>query len=204
MTSSRHNAWPIIGCVTVLINLLGGAWAQTSSYPTPPETIQFHEFFSKVSVEGLEFSPKLRALDGKPVRLIGYMVQQEHMSPDHFFLAARPLKLCPDCGGVTMLPYDVVRVNIVSTKPGSPLRYISGPITVIGILSLGNREEADGTVSLIRLTVRSLTTDSAPAGKEVKPSPARQDLLNKPRRRSINVPKKFHLTYRKSNSRRPL
>lgn len=173
MTSNRLHVWPIIGCVAVLINLLGGAWAQTSPQLPPLETIQFHEFFSKISVEGLEFSPKLKALDGKPVRLIGYMVQQEHMSPDHFFLAARPLKLCPDCGGLTTLPYDVVRVNVVGAKSSVPLRYISGRVTLTGILSLGNREEADGTVSLVRLTLNSLAADSASADKGVKSSPAR-------------------------------
>src|SRR5436190_3112155 len=47
--------------------------------------LKFEDFFaSPVGPRGLEFTEKVRSLDGKRVRIVGFMVRQEKPSPGVF------------------------------------------------------------------------------------------------------------------------
>jgi hypothetical protein len=124
----------MISCPIVLAAalLLSPAAAGTANPSTP--TIDWSGFFSLVSVKGAEYAPRLKALEGKRVRLRGHAVL-EPMPPGGIFLTRVPSeRLHPD--DEETLPWDSVAVM---WKLGITLPPIPARPTVEGKLRLGNR-----------------------------------------------------------------
>ncbi|MEI8164639.1 MAG: hypothetical protein WCI19_16010 [Betaproteobacteria bacterium] len=112
--------------------------------------LKFREMFKlPVGSGGLEPSRKLLRLDGRPVHIVGYMVEQEQMRS--FILAPLPLKLGDEDESLADdLPPGVVFVHAAA---GDKLAYkhVPGLLELTGILSVGNFAEADDRVSMVRL-----------------------------------------------------
>ena len=119
---------------------------------TTATELRFNDFFQMpIGPRGLEFSDKLRGLNGRPVRITGRMVNHLHADPRVFILSPVALKfhqceygLCDD------LPATAVHVHV----PGNPrdrVAFTPGEITLTGRLSVGNVEELDGRISTVRL-----------------------------------------------------
>lgn len=114
-----------------------------------PQPLSFNEFFEPSAGE-LKPSQKLLALNGQPVKMVGYMVDMEHAPSGAFYLAPRPV-FCDEAGGGTAdLPPESVRV-IVRSAQGKKIQFIPRALEVMGILQVGNLVEEDGQVSAIRL-----------------------------------------------------
>lgn len=80
------------------------------------------------------FSDAVKALDGKPVTLPGYMVPFDNgMKGTSFILTSLPLNACFFCG--VGGPETVIEVNLKST-----LTYTENPIEVRGILRLNDTD----------------------------------------------------------------
>jgi len=113
----------------------------------------FREFFEPAAGE-LKPSAKLLTLNGKRVRLVGFMAQMENPPRGAFYLCPRPV-FCDEAGGGTAdLPAEAVRVIVRSAK-GKEIALLSRALEVTGILEVGNRTEEDGHVSAIRLILDS-------------------------------------------------
>jgi len=98
------------------------------------------------------FSEQVLALNGRRVRLTGYMAQSEQPLEGAFFLCPVPTFLDEGGGGTGDLPPDSVRVTVPSLA-GRPVPFAARPVEVTGRLDLGYRDEPDGQVSWVRLTV---------------------------------------------------
>ncbi len=116
--------------------------------------LKFNEFFElPVGPRGLTVTQKLRSLDGKPVRVLGYMVKQGDPHPGLFLFATLPLQVDDrDYGLADDLPPATIFVHLPEYQD-KIVPYIAGPLLLTGSLSVGNQEEADGRVSLVRLTL---------------------------------------------------
>jgi hypothetical protein len=123
--------------------------------PAPPPSVaelKFREFFRMpVGPRGLEPSERLLALDGKKVRIVGFMVQQELPAPGRFILAPMPIQMSDDEDGLADdLPPNVVFVHYQA--PGdAPLPFLPGLLQFTGTLEVGALDEGDGRVSTVRL-----------------------------------------------------
>jgi hypothetical protein len=132
----------------MLLPLLAAALAHVAATATP---LDFHEFFEP-SHSRLEPTAKLLGLNGKRVRLSGFMVKMELPSKGAFYLAATPI-FCDEAGGGTGdLPPETVRVTVRS-KGDAEVPFIPGPLEVSGVLEVGNQTDEDGRVSAVRLTL---------------------------------------------------
>ena len=115
------------------------------------EPLAFGELFES-SPRELKPTAKLLGLDGKRVKMVGYMAQLEEPLSGAFYLAPRPT-VCGEGGaGTGDLPPEVVRVEVRSRR-GKPVPFIPGLLEVTGVLEVGNRAEEDGSVSAIRLVL---------------------------------------------------
>ena len=132
-----------------------------------PVTLSFPEFFDPDNHE-LKPSAKLLSLNGKRVRLVGFMARMEKPPKGVFYLCSRPVFSDESGGGTGDLPVDHVRVIMQSAK-NKEIPHIARPIEVTGILEIGNREEDDGTVSAIRLLLDApRTLSGSPVGSPKK------------------------------------
>ncbi len=127
---------------------------QGQANATPQNSVRelsFKEFFEGTNAE-LKPSATLLQLNGKRVRLIGFMVQMETPPTGAFYLYSRPITCDEEGAGTADLPPETVFV-IVGSLTGKAVPFIPRAVEVTGILEVGNRQETDGRVSFIRLVL---------------------------------------------------
>lgn len=150
-------------------DVLVGELASIGQLPAVPEGVEelkFAELFKlPVGPAGLEFSDRARRLDGRRVRLLGFMVKQEQGAPGVAMLAPfaattheEEYGLCDD------LPPALVFIEVPNSH-GAAVPYTPGPLLLTGRLELGRREESDERVSHVRLVLDAAPASAAmPAG----------------------------------------
>jgi hypothetical protein len=100
----------------------------------------------------IALSAKLRKLDGKRVRIAGFMARLEIAPKGAFYLASRPVVSDESGGGTADLPPDAIRV-VVRSMPDEEVAFVPGPIEVTGVLHLGREDDAEGRVSQVRIVL---------------------------------------------------
>jgi hypothetical protein len=120
------------------------------------EDLKFSDFFVlPIGPHGLEITRRLSALDGKRVRIKGYMVQQELAKPGYFLLTALPTKTTEaDDSMADDLPPSTLFVHVHS-HAGQIISHRPGLLEFTGFLSVGPKEESDTRVSSVRLMLDS-------------------------------------------------
>lgn len=115
--------------------------------------LKFSQFFkSPIGPAGLELSDVLRAADGRPVRLAGYMVAQEQARPGRFWLTPRPVRMSEHADGeADDLPAATVTVLLDPSQQDRLVAHRDGLVSLTGTLSVGRVEDETGRVSWIRL-----------------------------------------------------
>lgn len=150
--------------------------AQVSIQNKSPEEkatpLAFSEFLFSEKGE-LKISPKLQSLNGKRVRLVGYMASLEEPIKGGFFLCPLPVINDESGGGTGDLPVHAVRVLVASAKDRT-FEALKRPISVVGILEVGNQSAEDGIVSLVRLRLDPpAPVKKKPVGKSTTAKSAR-------------------------------
>ncbi|PZA07641.1 MULTISPECIES: hypothetical protein [unclassified Meiothermus] len=111
--------------------------------------LEFGELYSKTTIRGVEFSPKLQALAGKRVVMQGWMAPPLKPKLDFFVLTKAPLATCPFCSTAADWPPDIV---LVIMPPGRSAEPTTKRIQVTGRLEVGIKTDEDtGFVSLVRI-----------------------------------------------------
>jgi hypothetical protein len=116
----------------------------------PASPIEFAELFD--AGPSLKPSAKALALDGKRVRIVGFMAEMEEPLEGAFYLVPRPIKLDESGGGTGDLPLESVLI-VVPASEGKMLPQVNGPLEGTGVLEVGNRADGQGRVSNFRLTL---------------------------------------------------
>lgn len=111
--------------------------------------ISFDELYGKISVLGLEFSEKVKQLNGKEIAMRGFMAPPLKAEAQFFVLTEIPMSICPFCSTDSDWPDNIVVVYLdekqTFTQP-------SQTIEVRGKLEMGSWTDPDtGFVSLIRI-----------------------------------------------------
>jgi len=122
--------------------------------PAGVADLKFREFFKMpIGPLGLEPTDKLLGLNGKRVRIFGYMVNAEEPSPGPFILAPLAVSMAEkEDGPADDMPATTVFVHINNAEDRL-VPHVPGLLKLTGILSLGGQEEPDGRVSAVRLLV---------------------------------------------------
>lgn len=120
------------------------------------DTLKFDELYGKVSVLGLAFSDKAKALDGKTVSMRGFMAPPLKAEAKFFVLSEIPMALCPFCSSDADWPSNIVVVYIDDKTTFLPPSRL---IEVTGTLEVGSWTDPEtGFVSLLRLVHSSFET----------------------------------------------
>lgn len=141
--------------------------APASALPALPADVaelKFKDFFTMpVGPRGLEMTPKLLALHGKRVRILGYMAQQEDPHPGFLMLTPVPVNLAEASEGMADdLPPATLFVHLPPSQANNVASHRPGLLVLTGTLSVGNHEEGDGRISVVRLQL------DAPSGGGVQ------------------------------------
>jgi hypothetical protein len=144
-------------CTTLCIAAtlcLGVASAQTA---TGTPLLSFKDFYrTPIGPRGLEMTDTLRQAHGQPVRLVGYMVQQEAPTPGQFLLTPRPVQMSEHADGeADDLPPATVLVYLPDGGQTWAIPHAQGLVEVSGELQVGRHEAADGRIHWVRLRLAS-------------------------------------------------
>jgi hypothetical protein len=148
--------------VVTLASVAGGIWLNTRTpSATPPPavppmvtvappatTLQLNQLFEP----GSRLAPTAlaRSLDGKRVRLVGFMADLELPPKGALYLTPRPVK-CDEAGGGTAdLPPETVLV-LVRSASTRELAHVPGPLEATGTFEVGNRTDEAGRSANFRL-----------------------------------------------------
>ena len=133
--------------------------AQTPAQ-SAPVALHWQDFFvSPIGAQGLVLGERLRQAQGKPVRISGYMVQQESGTPGQFLLTPRPVLMSQHADGeADDLPPATVFVALAPEQQDRMVAYTRGVIEITGVLDLGRQEGPDGRVSWVRLQLPADST----------------------------------------------
>jgi len=133
--------------------------------------LKFHDIFkTPVGDKGLEPSAILLALDGKRVRMVGYMVRQQPAPTGVFLLSPLPAEISDEDEPLADdLAPSIVAVEVTGAA-NRPIPPLPGLIQVTGVLHVGAKTDtASGRVSAVQIALDAavakslLGTHSAPA-----------------------------------------
>jgi hypothetical protein len=124
--------------------------------PAGVEELNFKDFYKMpVGPLGLEPTDKLKSLDGKRVRIVGFMAEIKLDDRRQMIFSTVPLKPQPEEYGVAD---EIPATHILVTVPGDAdqeIRFTPGPMLLTGVLSVGTQ---GGETSYVRMQL-----DEAPA-----------------------------------------
>jgi hypothetical protein len=145
----------LVQTATGTSTVLAAAAPKAKKLPRLPDGVtelKFSEFFvNPVGPRGLELTGKLRALEGRRIRILGYMAEREGQPDGTFLLTPFPVQVHDHDNGLAEdFPASVMLVS-VPTRREQPVPHVRGLMLLTGTLSLGNRPEPDGRMSLVRL-----------------------------------------------------
>ena len=154
--SLRHPPASIPNSTNSTANSRKSALRTPALPPLPPgvSELTFADFYKQpIGPLGLDYSDRLKSLDGKRVRIVGYMVRQSAPVPWTFLLSPIPATLHESEFGFSEdLPSATLHVR-VQRNPLPVVPYTPGPMLLTGLLGIGTQEEADGRISSVRLTL---------------------------------------------------
>jgi hypothetical protein len=132
--------------------------ATLPALPANIAELKFRDFFVLPLGDGEpKFTQQLHGLDGRRVRIVGYMARQEAPGPGVFLLTPMPMTLATAADD---LPAATLFVHLPSALEGQTATHAAGLIALTGTLSVGTKHEADGRISRVRLQL-----DLAPAAQ---------------------------------------
>ncbi|MCB5206692.1 hypothetical protein [Methylovorus mays] len=119
--------------------------------PAGVTELKFSEIYKlPVGPRGMEPSAKLLSLNGKQVRLVGYMAKQDEATPGVFILSPLPVLMGhEDESFADDMPANSVFVHLHDAQQING--YVPGLINLSGVLSVGEWHEVDGRISYVRL-----------------------------------------------------
>lgn len=114
-----------------------------------PDRLSFAGLYKSIGVRGMEFSDRVRQLQGQMVAIRGYMAPPLKAESRFFVLSSEPLALCPFCQSDADWPVDIVVIYLSRVMP---LLSAGERIEVEGRLETGSWQDPEsGFVSLLRL-----------------------------------------------------
>ncbi|CAN5720192.1 hypothetical protein BH11VER1_BH11VER1_38990 [soil metagenome] len=106
---------------------------------------------------GLEYSARASALNGKKIRVTGFMVKHYNTDPTVFLFSETPrLYNEREEGLADSLPPGTLHV-IVQVRKGDAPAWRREKMTLYGTMELGGRQELSGRISHVRLTCDAIT-----------------------------------------------
>lgn len=136
--------------LTMTLGLMSGLPLLTAAGRASANSdITFDELYGKVSVLGLEFSDKVKQLNGRQIAMRGFMAPPLKAEAQFFVLTEIPMSICPFCSTDSDWPDNIVVVYLgekqTFTQP-------SQTIEVRGTLEMGSWTDPEtGFVSLLRI-----------------------------------------------------
>jgi hypothetical protein len=144
---------------------------QLPPLPGGVEELRFDEFYKMpVGPMGLEPTEKLASLNGKRVRILGYMADIRLRNNRQMLFAPLPLRAQPlEYGQADDIPATHVLVRVPG-HPAQPVPFTPGLMLLTGTLSVGGKS-LDGEKAYVRLLLDAPST-SLPPSPPPLPAPA--------------------------------
>lgn len=131
--------------------------------------LSFDEVFvTPAGPKGLEYTAKIKALDGKKIRVTGFMVRHADIDTSAFLLCATPRAYNEREEGLAdSIPPHMFYVILPVRRQDAPA-WRREKMTLYGTLELGSHQELSGRISHLRLRCEAVTDAQSGALLEVR------------------------------------
>jgi len=150
-------------------NALEMAQRQRSALPPLPEGVselKFQDFFKPVIGDrGLEYSDRLQTLDGRRVRIAGFMVREQPRSNGVFMLSPWPSRVESD-GFCQYEDFPPATLHVLVPNAAEPVPYRPGLVVFTGVLSVKPDSMPDGRNCVASLTLEPELSATAVASSK--------------------------------------
>lgn len=120
------------------------------------EKLGFGELYKRFGVLGLEFSDKVKRLNGSAVTIKGFMAPPLKAEANFFVLTEIPMSLCPFCSSDADWPDNILVVYLAERQT---FVQFNAPIEAEGVLEYGSWVDPEtGFVSQLRLRQAAFDT----------------------------------------------
>ncbi len=120
------------------------------------ESLRFSEMYDGITVRGIVLSDKLKSLEGKKVKMMGFMAPPLTPTINFFVMSQIPMAICPFCSSDADWPDNIVVVKVKKSLVALPFDRM---IDVTGTLEVGSAiDEETGFVSLVRILADKIET----------------------------------------------
>lgn len=120
------------------------------------EKLGFGELYKSFGVLGLEFSDKVKRLNGSAVTIKGFMAPPLKAEANFFVLTEIPMSLCPFCSSDADWPDNILVVYLAEKQT---FVQFNAPIEAEGVLEYGSWVDPEtGFVSQLRLRQAAFDT----------------------------------------------
>lgn len=120
------------------------------------ESLRLSEMYDGITVRGIILSDKLKSLEGKKVRMMGFMAPPLTPTINFFVMSQIPRAICPFCSSDADWPDNIVVVKVKKSLVALPFDRM---IAVSGTLEVGSAvDEETGFVSLVRIVADTIET----------------------------------------------
>lgn len=117
--------------------------------------LTFDSLYKSVGVLGIVYSDQAKGLQGKTVRMRGYMAPPLKPESKFFVLTREPVAVCPFCASDAQWPSDIVVIYLRDAL--APVNF-SRRIEVSGLLEMGSwTDPQSGFVSQVRIVAAQVT-----------------------------------------------
>jgi hypothetical protein len=153
------------------------ATSLTDEYSKSHEPLSFDEVFvTPAGAKGLEYTPKIKTLDGKKIRVTGFMVRHADIDTRAFLFCATPRVYNEREEGLAdSVPPHMVYVIMAVRGQDAPA-WRREKMTLYGTLELGSHQELSGRISHLRLRCDAVTDAQSGVLLEVRKPIAFQSL----------------------------
>lgn len=112
------------------------------------ETIKFSELYTMASGEKT-VSEKIKALDGKKVKIRGFMAEQSPVDESFIYFVNAPFTVCPFCVITDSTKLEVLTVYMANK---SRIKYTTEPVEITGTIEVAEKaDEVFGEVTQFRI-----------------------------------------------------
>lgn len=158
--------------LAALLPLTPPVRAAAPPHAAAPVPLAFTDFFVPPPAP-LQLTPKIEALNGKRVKLQGYMVKMEPMA-GAFYLTQHPTFCDEEGAGTADLPPACVLVIVRGAK-NRTLGFVGRPLLVTGVLQVGAQTVTDNQISHFRLILDGPEPAGTTPAKQAHKTPAKKE-----------------------------
>jgi hypothetical protein len=137
----------------LFVLIISGCGAKEASNENMISVMDFSNLYS-ITENGKDVSDDIRKLNGKTVKIQGFMAEQSLVDNSFIYLVNKPYTVCPFC-----VIYDNTKLDVISIymEDDSPIEFTNQPVEIIGTLEVEPKVDVFNYTTQFRIHAKKIS-----------------------------------------------